>query len=150
MTILGTTPCSVDWAEVAKVFAALMTPVIAVVAVLIAYQQYVVNRRQHRLALLERRMVFDSVMDCIAQVIQAPRGPSLDVLFTLLRKSREHDFLFGPEIGEYINDVYRNGLRLETDGAVGQPLNQETLNWFQGQNAIATKKFMKYIDFRKP
>jgi hypothetical protein len=80
--------CSIDWVKVAKVFSALMTPVIASVAVLIAYQQYVINHRQHRLALLEKRMVvFDAVMDLIAQVIQAPRGVPLDSLFTLLRKT---------------------------------------------------------------
>lgn len=143
--------CSIDWVNVAKVFSALMTPVIACVAVLIAYQQYVINHRQHRLALLEKRMVvFDAVMDVIAQVIQAPRGVPLDSLFTLLRKTREHDFLFGAEIGAYITDLYQRGLRLHTDGAVGQPLNREGLDWFQGQSAIATQRFMKFIDFRKP
>ena len=142
--------CSIDWAEVAKVFSALMTPVIAVIASLIAYQQYVINRRQHRLALLERRMIiFDSLMDLIAHVIQTPREVSLDAVFGLLRNTREHDFLFGAEIGEYIDEVYKKALLLEAGNFAGQ-LNQEALNWFQGQSAIATQKFMKYIDFRKP
>src|SRR5258708_37009236 len=106
MTLFSAMPCSVDWPEVAKVFSALLTPVIAAIAVLIAYQQYVLNHRQHRLALPEKRMnVFDSLMDLIAQGLQPPRGIPLDSLFTYLRKARDHDFLFGPEIEEYITDL---------------------------------------------
>jgi hypothetical protein len=106
--------CSIDWERLVRVLAALLTPVIAIVTTYIAFQQFQTNRRQHRLALFEKRMaVFNSTMNLIASVVQAARA-ELDQLFRLIRETRDHELLFGPEIGEYINEVYRRGLALNT------------------------------------
>ena len=137
-----------------RILAALLTPVIAIVATYIAYQQYQTNHRQHRLALFEKRMaVFNSTMNLIAFVLRAGRV-ELDQLFTLIRETRDHELLFGPEIGEFIDEVYRNGVELNTRDVVGGQESiarrTELLNWFGGQSAAATKKFLKYLDFREP
>jgi hypothetical protein len=99
------TLCTVDWERLVRVLAALLTPAIGVVTTYIAVQQYKTNRRQHRLALFEKRIaVFDSTMNLIAAVLRAGRA-ELDQLFTPLRETRDHELLFGPEIGEFIMDV---------------------------------------------
>ncbi len=127
------------------------------IAIYIAYQQYLVNHRQHRLALFQKRMeVFNSTMKMIAAVVQVARV-DLNQLFTFLQETREHEFLFGPEIGEYINDVYSKGVELHaryhgiaTGRQIDIEKSTELLKWFSGQSAIARNKFLKYVDFRKP
>jgi hypothetical protein len=146
--------CSIDW-KVVRVLSALLTPTIGVITAYIAVQQYKTNRRQHRLALFEKRMkVFDSTMNFIAAVLR-DANVELEQLFRLMRETREHELLFGPEIGQYINDeLYKKGLELHTRRAVGGQENIERgtalSEWFSGQSRVATAKFLKYIDFREP
>jgi hypothetical protein len=48
--------CTIDWEKVVRVFSAFLTPVIAITTATIALQQYLLNRNQFRLALLDRRL----------------------------------------------------------------------------------------------
>jgi late competence protein required for DNA uptake (superfamily II DNA/RNA helicase) len=149
---MNQTFCAIDWEKLVRVLAALLTPVIAIVTSYIAYQQYQTNRRQHRLALFDRRMaVFNSTMNLIAAVLQRAEV-DLAQLFALLRETRDHELLFGPEIGEFINEVYKKGLDLNTRAAVaGQEVRRvELVSWFQRQSDVAREKFLKYLDFRRP
>jgi hypothetical protein len=144
--------CTIDWEKLVRVLAALLTPVIAIVTAYIAFQQYQTNRRQHRLALFEKRMaVFNSTMNLIASVLQR-NAVELEQLFTLLRETRDHELLFGPEIGEYITEVYKNGVDLNTINFVHGDAARRAglLTWFTQQSATATQKFRKYLDFRQP
>src|SRR5579872_1840168 len=143
---MNETLCTVDSERLVRVLSALLTPVIAVVTSYIAFQQYRTNRSQHRLALFEKRMaVFNSTMNLIAAVTQAARA-ELDQLFGLIRETRDHQLLFGPEIGEFINEVYKKGVELNTiDFVHGDAARRtELLLWFSQQNAGATQKFLKY------
>jgi len=98
MNSLVSTLCATDWEKVVRVFAALLTPTIGAIALYIAYQQHVINRRQLRLALSDRRLaVFNSTMKLIAAVIRNARV-ELDDLYTFLLETRDHEFLFGPDI----------------------------------------------------
>ena len=149
---MNATLCTIDWERLVRVLAALLTPTIAVVTTYIAYQQYQTNRRQHRLALFEKRMeVFNSTMDLIASVMRDARV-ELDQLFALLRETRDNELLFGPEIGEYIYEVYKKGVDLCTRATVaGQEARKvELMLWFSQQSKVARDKFLKYLDFRKP
>ena len=148
------TLCTVDWERLVRILAALLTPTIAIVTSYIAYQQYQTNRRQHRLALFEKRMaVFNSTMDLIAAVLQRNRV-DLDQLYKLLKDTRDHNLLFGPEIGEFINEIYKNGVELHTREAAGGAANaargEALTTWFAGQSEETRKKFLKYLDFRQP
>lgn len=144
---------SIDWALVSHTMSAFLTPLIAVIAVFIAYQQFVINRRQHRLALFEKRMaVFNATMKMIASVIQSA-NPNLQQCFQFMQDTRDHEFLFGPEVGNFINQVYSKAVALHTQIAIGPHTVAEqtqTLTWFTGQMGEARKVFLKYIDFRKP
>jgi hypothetical protein len=151
---MSETFCTIDWERLVRILAALLTPVIAIVATYIAFQQYQTNRRQHRLALFEKRMaVFTSTMNMIGAVVRAGRVENLEQLFKLIQETRDHEFLFGPEIGEYITEVYNKGVDLEGidfEQHGDRESRARLLQWFRGQSATATEKFRKYLDFRKP
>src|SRR5260221_412221 len=93
----------VDWDKVVRIASALLTPLIAVAATVIALQQHLVSRRQYRLSLFEKRLaVFNSVMKMIASIVREGKA-ELGDCYALIQETREHEFLFGPEIGSYIN-----------------------------------------------
>ena len=164
--------CSIDWVKVAKVVQALATPAIAIwIAILSSriqrqqvrtqQQQAQTGHLQHRLALLERRMkVFDATLDFIVMILREGKVETLEPCFKLMRETREHNLLFGPEIGEYINELYKKGVRLETIYQMSLPqkiirpqdipAHTEILEWFAGQTRVAEQMFLKYIDFREP
>ncbi len=128
---------------------ALLTPLIAAIAAYIAYQQHVTNRRQYRLALFEKRLpVFNTTVKFMAAVMQAGNVQLTD-LTKLLQETREHDFLFGPEIGTFINDVYDRGVELHAQNADNAPTT-ELMNWFSRRMAEAKQRFKPYMDFTEP
>jgi hypothetical protein len=144
---------SLPWSTIGKVLSGAVTLLIALIATGIAYQQFVVNRRQYRLALFEKRMVvFNATMAFIAVVIQTTR-PTNDDCMSLMRSTRDSEFLFGAEIGAFIDQVYKNGLKVDmynqTGAADAQKL-ADVLKWFPGRMAEGRKLFLKYIDFREP
>jgi phosphate/sulfate permease len=164
---------SIDfWVKVAQIAQGFSTPIIAA---LVAFITFIIQRRQtktqerqaetqrlqHRLALLDRRMkVFNATQEFIALVLQEARIENLGPLFKLTRETREHHFLFGAEIGKYIDELYSKGNRLRTihAGTRGTdvirpediPEESEINMWFSGQIRVAEGKFLKYIDFREP
>jgi K+-sensing histidine kinase KdpD len=98
------------WVKVAQIVTALLTPAIAVwIGILssrIQHQQSTIQKQQantshlqFRLALMERRMkVFNATQEFIALVLREAKIETLEPLFTLLRETRESQFLFGSEI----------------------------------------------------
>ncbi len=164
--------CSIDWVKVAKVVQALATPAIAIwIAILSSriqrqqaktqQQQAQTSHLQYRLALLERRMkVFDTTLDFIAMIVMEARVETMEPLRKLLRDTREHSLLFGPEIEEYIHELYKRGVLLQTIFQMRQPegmfrpedfpRHTELVEWFASQFKVAEQKFLKYIDFREP
>lgn len=160
----------IDWPHIAVVAQTFLTPVIGLATIVLGVATFLIQRRQtriqqqqaetnafqFRLALFERRIkVFDSTMD-VLEAIVLREGAEFDQLFDLLRKTREDEFLFGPEINTFINGVYNQGVELNLRRAVAAggetDLNQEaeSLTWFGGRIHEAKKIFLPYIDFRKP
>jgi hypothetical protein len=125
----------------------------ALIVAYIAVAQFFINRRQYRLALFERRMVvYNSTMNMIASVLQSTR-PTTDQAIQYLRETRDHEFLFGPEVGTFIDKVYKKTIELEAHNAVGfeaAARRTEVLKWFPGQMGEARKVFLRYLNFRKP
>jgi hypothetical protein len=138
-------------AAVVSVFSALLTPMIAAIAVYIAFQQYVTNRRQLRLALFERRLkVFESASELIATVLSRGKVGNND-LFKFLQETRENEFLFGADIAAYLHELYGKASDVYAlEGATDdEPRKQRiaTLLWFSGQGDKVKKKFGKYMAF---
>lgn len=132
---------------------ALLPVVISAIVTYIAWQQFAINRRQHRLGLFEKRMVvFTSTMKMIAAVVQTA-NPTLPQCFQFIQETRDHEFLFGPEVGAFINQVYKKAAALHAHiqaGPNGAARQTEIMTWFIGQMDEARKIFLLYLDFRKP
>jgi hypothetical protein len=158
---------SIDsWVKAAQIAQGFSTPVIAVllgvITILIQRKQAKTQERQHRLALLDRRMkIFDATLDFIVLVLRQGRIENLQPLHELLYETREHHLLFGTEIGQYIREeLYKRGVRLHTIHQMSKPRNvmrpedipvhTEIVEWFSGQTRVAEQMFLKYIDFREP
>jgi phosphoenolpyruvate carboxylase len=130
------------------------TPIIAIITVSIAVQQYRLDRRQYRLALFERRLaVFNRVMSMMTSVLGMTE-PKLAENIRFIRDTRDHELLFGKEIGALINEIYKKAKALRvylvTDysGSVGK--QTEIIDWFVKQMEEAPKLFRKYLDFTRP
>jgi len=162
---MNQTLCAIDWVKVARVASALLTPAIAIwigiITSRIQSQQVKTQRQQYSFGLIEKRMkVFNATLDFIALVLRDARIESIGPLTDFLRSTREHILFFGEEVEEYVDELYKKGLRLETIYQLSLPMrvmrpedvpiNAEILEWFAGQTAVATKIFSKYIDFREP
>lgn len=118
----------------------------------IAWQQFVINRRQHRLALFEKRLVVfsdeDDRIGCTVGQSDAAR-----VLSVHIQDTRDHEFLFGQEVGDFINEVYKKATALHAHimmGPGGAAQQTQVMTWFIGQMGEARKIFLPYLDFRKP
>lgn len=161
-----------DFLRIAQIVQGFSTPVIAVLLGVITYlfqrrqirtqeQQAKTLFLQHRLALMKKRMkVFNAVQEFNVLILQEAKLESLQPLAKLMRETREHTFLFGSEIGDYIQELYSKGNRLRTIWAMRTPhqtirpelIEEETsINiWFNDKIRLTEEKFLKYIDFRDP
>jgi hypothetical protein len=146
--------CLVDWDRVVRIFSALLTPVIALLAAYIAWQQHKTNRNQFRLALLDKRIrVFTGAGELIATVLREAKIDS-DGLAKFLWETREGDFLFGPDITAYLHELYGKAADVHVyEDAVDQELRnqrKEALLWFSRQGDELKRRFGKYMAFKNP
>ena len=96
----------VDW------LVALLTPVIAAIAVYIAYQQWRTNRRKLALDLYDRRLrIYQATVEYISAVL-SNLHPTLEVILKFRRSTAEVDFLFGQDIKKYLDELFEHGLAL--------------------------------------
>ena len=142
-----------NWATAGTVLSASLPLVISGIVTYIAWQQFAINRRHHRLALFEKRMaVVNSTMRMLASVVQTA-NPDLSECFKFIRETRDHEFLFGPEVAAFINEVFKKATALHAQiqvGPGGAAQQTEIMTWFLGQMGEARKLFLPYVDFRKP
>jgi len=146
-----------------EIFSALLTPVIALFLVWIAWKEYHTNKKTFRLALYDKRhKVFKSLMSLFSIVV---REGKIDIIHlnTYNIETNESDFLFGKEIQEYIDKVRKKAIHLQYLDTMlhksGLPVgkrrselakeNSELLRWFGDQYKPARKMFEKYLLFKK-
>lgn len=133
---------------------AILTPLIGGIVAYIAWQQFTVNRRQHRLALFEKRLaIYNFTMKMLATAMRSA-DPTHEEGFQFMRDTRDHEFLFGPEVTKFLNDIYSKAVKLHAHQAENNPetalQRTELMTWFEGQMGEARKVFLPYLDFRKP
>ncbi len=142
---------------IGKVSASLLTPVLAIVGTFIVINQYRLQRWRWRLELYDKRYpVFISTMEYISYVAQH-RNVSDEVLFKFLRESKDKEFLFGDDIKNHLENLYKKGLDLQLNEIelkpepVGEKRNQmvrrssELFSWFTNQFEVSKKLFGKYL-----
>lgn len=146
-----------------KITQALLTPLIAVIATYIAYQQLRANRQKVTLDRYDRRLaVYDEVLRFLRSVLR--KGyPTYDELLNFRVSVAQADFLFGDDIIQMIDEMYRRGDQLATWEkqcklfTSGQPPQgydhffvteamRVERKWFTDQFDEARRKFRPYLD----
>lgn len=147
--------------QVIEILNALLTPIIAIVATYIAWQQWKVNKQKFDLERYDRRLrIYEEVRKILSIVVREAQV-SYEELFRFYAAVSEADFLFGPEISAYIDEIYKRGVRLEYWNKQYRHAGQEIppgydhqkvcdgmhseSEWFIAQFDPAKEKFKKYL-----
>src|SRR5450759_1555324 len=98
------------WQTVVAVFSALLTPLIAIIATYIAWQQWRGNELKLRLDRYEKRLrIYQEVVKVIGFLMR-DANMKLEDLMAFRANTAEAAFLFGPEITKYIEEIFSRGL----------------------------------------
>jgi hypothetical protein len=137
--------------DLIDIFSALLTPVIAILAAYIAWQQYRLQHKSFNAQMYERRyIVFKAFMGFFSQVMRDGKTtyPQLGQFYA---EASEADFLFSDAISKIREEIYSRGIDMATnseriypsDGSPGLPIgderpqaakeNGEHLKWFMAQ-----------------
>ena len=148
--------------EIAKFSKALLTPVIAIVATYIAWQQWKTNQLKLHLDRYDRRLkVYEEVRQILSIIVRDTKA-SYDDLLKFKRAVSEADFLFGPDIPAYIEEIYQRGVKLQywsgeyRDYSQPKPEGYDHQKvcdgmhaegvWLSAQFDPAHQKFKKYLN----
>jgi len=153
--------CGMNVELIVKVFSALLTPSIAMIASYIAYQQWKTNQQRVKLGLFDKRFrIYEEVKKMISFVISKSHEENSreDPFFSnFVQSTSDADFLFKPEIREYIDEVHKRGINLCRLQVKSEGENQEErikklssaieeeYNWFSSQHKVAEQKFKPYL-----
>ena len=152
-------------AEILEVSKGLLTPLIAVVATYIAWQQWKTNEQKLVLDRYDRRLkVYEEVRKILSIILRDAKASYEDLLKFRTAVS-EADFLFGPEIPTYIDEIYKRGVQLQYWSGEYRDFDQPFLegydhkkvcdgmhaecNWLVAQFDPAKEKFRKYLDISR-
>ena len=150
--------------EFAKSISGLLAPVIALVTVSILVMQYRLSKQRWRLDLFDKRYEVYQQTKKYIRHINASAGINSEDLEKFKTKSRDSDFLFSESIREYLELLYDQGLRLQSNKkrmaemteeqdadawARECDISKELLDWFSEQPEIAKEKFAKYLKLEK-
>jgi len=151
--------------QIAEVSRTLLTPVIAVVATYIAWQQWKTNQQKLVLDRYDRRLrVYEEVRKIFGIILREGKA-SPEELLRFWGSVSEADFLYGPEITDYITEIYERGLKLSSwaeqyrDSTQQKPEGYDhrqvldgkrsEFEWFSKQFEPAKQRFRKYLDISK-
>jgi len=151
--------------DLTRIAGALLTPLIAVVATYIAWQQWKTNRQKLVMDRYERRLRVYEEVQRILRIVSADLKPSIEDLVKFRTSVSEADFLFGPEITAYIDEIYGRGLSLHRwnqeyrdftqapppgydHNKVVAEMHKES-TWLTEQFKPAEQKFKKYLDISR-
>jgi hypothetical protein len=143
---------------------AFLTLLIGSAAWYLGFRQQQTNALRLKHELFERRYkIYDTVRFFIGSVLRDGKT-SYDACITFLRDTNQAEFLFGPEIPEYLDAVYKKGLALlnsnrqlhsEERLSVGEERtrvareNSELLKWFSDQFDVTRERFGKYLNLTR-
>lgn len=135
----------------------LLTPLIAIIATWIAYQQYVTYRAKVNLDLYERRMdVYKGIMNVLRHVTSEGKSEIADMANFAIATD-ECSFLFDEEFTSFVNSIYHKICDLKyfdakaKEGDVDSIHKEvETLQWiFEQQHHVLKEKIKPFMNFRQ-
>lgn len=138
------------------IFKALLTPVLALFGLYIAWQQFQLAKQKVKLDLFDRRQrVFRAVTELASTVVRHGSATDTDAI-KLLGETADAEFLFGPEIATYIDDMYHRAIQLAMraeevrlgdaeDHSAAVRAKWEQVKWFDRQIREARQLFGPYL-----
>jgi hypothetical protein len=144
-----------------KILSAALTPILGILTAYIAWQQWRTNDLKVRHDLYERRLgIYTALTEFLSTIFREARASDAEAA-VFLQKTREGCFLFGPDMEDYLDAVYKRWVelrrqnRLLDSGPSGLPVgdkrtqvaheNAELLKWFNAQFEESRKKFAAYM-----
>ena len=148
-----------------QILQGLLTPVIGLTTLYIAWQQWRMNDRKSVLDRYERRLqIYQRIVEMLRLIVRDFK-PEIHDLLKFGVDTAVADFLFGDEIPKYIDEIYTHGLNLHKARAeyrdFTQPIppnydHQKVVDvltheeeWFVGQFSVAKEKFKNYLDISR-
>ena len=142
-----------------KALQAGLTPMIAILALYVAFQQYRTNREKVRLDLFDRRMaIFDALMQLL-RIIGRDGTISNEELVRFSADTNNAVFIVA-ELSDYLDEIYKHAVDLQyssnregEDSVPEGELKELTIKtrdyreWFNQQFKTARTKFSKYLTF---
>ena len=142
--------------QIIEVSKALLTPVVAIVAAYVAWQQLATNRRKLKLDLFERRYaVYEKIGEFIGSILTSGKVQTgKEIQFLVDTKATE--FLFGNDISQFVSEAYRKAVHLhaldsELEGSTGEARSanikaqREIKDWFEEALTSLKKCFSEYL-----
>jgi hypothetical protein len=143
-------------------FSEFLTPLIAIITGSILVLQYFLAKRRWRLDLYDKRYpVYLGTMEYIS-VIMRDASVSMEELIKFLRNSKDKEFLFGKEIKEFLEELYKKGTEFHTvinllkNTSMSEnkrerliEKQEKLLLWFKDQIDVSKKLFGKYLTIDK-
>ena len=149
--------------EIFTLLSGALTPVIAIVALYIAWCQHQTAQGKLKLDLYDRRFkVYRGLMDLLAAVVRDAKV-SRDELAKYYVETNERQFLFDEDIVHFMTqvrdkaiDLHRVNNQMEklSDGREDElhqltEQDSELLRWFIEQEELAPGRFEKYLGFKR-
>ena len=141
---------------------AILTPLVAVLAIWIAFRQYRTQRYQVRLDLFERRLkIIENVRETLTEIDKHYSGDGEKINLELFRAAYRHSkYLFSSDIQQYLKTIDSKIGELEgienelkkNDMAVKQELDQKkevAIVWLREQRIEHENKFSKFMTLNK-
>jgi hypothetical protein len=149
-----------------QVLQGLLTPVIGLTTLYIAWQQWKGNKFKLVLERYDRRLrVYQAVVVFLTQV-QRDFSPDINDLKEFSHDTAEADFLFEPDVRAYLDEISKRAMKLrqghdsyklffnreappgyDYQKVVAEMHEHEI--WFTDQFAVAKQKFKKYLDISR-
>lgn len=148
-----------------QILQGLLTPVIAVVAVYIAWQQWKVNERKFEFDRYERRIrIYQEVRTILTRATLLGSNFEFNAMQEFRTATAEADFLFEPEISAYLDEIVERWGRLQWASSeyersrnpqLASPNKNDSQKlvdtmmadreWFTQQHQRAKEMFRKYL-----
>jgi hypothetical protein len=144
-----------------KLSAALLTPIIALLAAVIAWQQWRTNRNKLKLDLFERRYAYyDAAKAIIGKVVGSGKATHEDT-YQFLVKIKGARFIAGDKVANYLEETFYRKITLlsaldsELDGEADQEKRRENVrrqreikDWVQAQYDELDKLFKPLLQLK--
>ena len=146
--------------EMAKgVPAAFVTLIIGCIAARITYNQFRVAQAKLKLDLFEKRfIIFQKVWQILSEVVSTgTKGRNYGLSTPFNNFMPEAQFLFGPEISDYLSVATKNWIELSGYESEQDDLSSRAKNaaraaqlrgWFHDEASDVRNKFAPYLDFQ--